>query len=250
MFAERLRYSFRHEEIEGGDCLSSVLLVLVGLENDGCQRGVALNALWRADTSVLGTESAFKEVVHVILDAGRRLCRIVIQVVDVDVAQLVCFRKTFRQQVFIGIIFGHFGGESHHLPGRRVAAHVGVAQIDIVLVDGDDTVHHVLHLGFLVPFRVPPFAIDNVLLRYFRAHLHQCFFHQVLNLLYGNGRGGKLADYVHRDVSHQLLFILDTGCIECLTDRILDLTDREIFSFTITFDDTNFRVVHNFNSRK
>ena len=99
------RYPFAMKKSKAGIACPPCCLVLVGLENDGCQRGVALNALWRADTSVLGTESAFKEVVQVILDAGRRLCRIVIQVVDVDVAQLVCFRKTFRQQVFIGIIF-------------------------------------------------------------------------------------------------------------------------------------------------
>ena len=94
-----------------------------------------------------------------------------------NVAQLVRFGKTLRQQIFISIIFGHFRCESHHLSGRGVTAHVSVAQVDVVLVNGNDTVHHVLHLGFLVTLRVPPFAVDDVLLGYFRPHLHQCLFH-------------------------------------------------------------------------
>ena len=63
-----------------------MLLVLVGLEDDCCKRSVALDALRCADTAVFGAEAAFKEVVHVVLDAGRRLCWIIIKVVDMDVA--------------------------------------------------------------------------------------------------------------------------------------------------------------------
>ena len=177
MFAERLCHPFCHEEVEGGDCLSAVLLVVVGLEDDGGKRSITLDALRCADAAVLGAEATFKEIVHVILDAGGRLCRVVIEVVNMDIAQLVRFGKTFRQQIFIGIVFGDFRCECHHLSGRRVAAHIGVAQVHVVLVDGDDAVHHVLHLGFLVPLRVPPFAVDDVLLGYFGAYLHQCLFY-------------------------------------------------------------------------
>ena len=250
MLAERFGHSFCHEEIESRNRLSAMLLILVGLKDDGSQRSIALDALRGADTTVLCAETAFKEVIHIILDAGCRLCRIIIQVVDVNVSQLVRFGKTFRQQVFIGIIFSYFGSERHHLPGRRVTAHVGVAQIDIVLVDSHNAVHHLFHLGFLITLRIPPFAIDDVFLRYFRPHFHQRLFYQVLNLFYGDRGGSKLTDNIHGDVSNQLLLILNSTCTECFTDCILNLTDREIFSFTITFDDTNFRVVHNFNSRK
>ena len=177
VLAERLGHPFRHEEVESGNRLSAVLLVLVGLENDSSQCRVALDTLRSTDAAVLCAESSFEEVVHVILDASCRLGRIIIQVMDMNVAQLVRFGKTFRQQIFVSIIFGHFRCESHHLPGRCVAAHVGVAQVDVVLVDSDNAVHHVLHLGFLVPLRIPPFAIDDILLRYFRPHLHQCLFH-------------------------------------------------------------------------
>lgn len=53
MFAKCLPYPFRHKEVEGGDSLSAMLLVLVCLEYDGGQSGITLNGLWSTDTSVL-----------------------------------------------------------------------------------------------------------------------------------------------------------------------------------------------------
>lgn len=49
------------------------------------------------------------------------------------------FGKTFRQQIFICIVFGYFRGECHHLSGGSMTAHIGVAQVDIVFVNGYDT---------------------------------------------------------------------------------------------------------------
>ena len=187
-----------------------MLFILVSLENNGSQGSIALNALRGTYTAVFGAESTFEEVIHVILDASRRFGRIVIQVVDVDVSQLVGFGKTFRQQIFICIVFGYFRGECHHLSGGSMTAHIGVAQVDIVFVNGYDTVHHMLHLGLFVSFGISPFPIDDVLFGYFRTNLHQLFFYQVLNFFYRNGRRCKLSDYIHRDVSNQLLFIIDS----------------------------------------
>ena len=38
-------------------------------------------------------------------------------------------------------------------------------------------IHDVLHLGFLVSFRIPPFTVDDVLFGDLRPYLHQCFFY-------------------------------------------------------------------------
>ena len=72
-----------------------MLLVLVGLEDDSGECCIALYALRSTDTSVFGTEPALEEVVHIILNTGRRLCRIIIQIVNMNIAQLVCFCKSF-----------------------------------------------------------------------------------------------------------------------------------------------------------
>lgn len=119
-----------------------------------------------------------------------------------DVAQLVRFGKTFGKKILIGIVFRHFRGEGHHLPGRRVAAHVGIAQVHIVLVDGHDAVHHMFHLSLFVALGVSPLAIDDILLGNLRPYFHQFFLYQILNLFYGDGRSGELADYIHCDVGN------------------------------------------------
>ena len=59
-FLIAFQYAFCHEEVECRNRLSSVLLVLVGLEDNGSQCGIALDRLGRADASVLGMESPFE----------------------------------------------------------------------------------------------------------------------------------------------------------------------------------------------
>lgn len=152
-----------------------MLLVLVCLEDDRSQSCITLNALWGADTAVFGTETAFEQIIHVILDTSRRFCRIIIQVMNMNVSQLVSFGKTLRQQVFISIIFGYFRCKRHHLSGRCMAAHIGVAYVYSFLVDSDNTIHDVLHLGFLVSFRIPPFTVDDVLFGDLRPYLLNAF---------------------------------------------------------------------------
>ena len=93
MLAERFGHTFCHEEIESRNCLSAMLLILIRLENNGSQRSITLDALRGTDTTVLGAKTTFKEVIHIILDTGRRLCRIIIQVVNMNISQLVCFGK-------------------------------------------------------------------------------------------------------------------------------------------------------------
>ena len=67
MLAERFGHSFCHEEVESRNRLSAMLLILVGLKDDGSQRSIALDALRGADATVLCAETAFKEVIHIIL---------------------------------------------------------------------------------------------------------------------------------------------------------------------------------------
>ena len=91
---------------------------------------------------------------------------------DVDIAQLMCLRESLWQQVFVGVVFCDFGGESHHLSGRCMATHIGIAQIYIVFIDSHDAVHYLFHLGLLVPLRIAPFTVDDVFLGNLRTHLH------------------------------------------------------------------------------
>ena len=76
----------RHEEVKGWYRLPSVLLVLVRLEDDSRQRGIALYALRRADATVLRVEASLVQIRQVVLDASGRLRGVVVKVVDVYVA--------------------------------------------------------------------------------------------------------------------------------------------------------------------
>ena len=63
MSEEGLADARSHEEVKGRDSLSSMLLVLIGLEDDSRQRGIALNALWGTNATILGVEASLEEVV-------------------------------------------------------------------------------------------------------------------------------------------------------------------------------------------
>ncbi len=188
--------------IEGRDRLTAVLLVLVGLEDDGGQRGVALDRLGRTDRSVLGREAAAEQVVQIVLDAGRGLGGVVIQVVDVDVAVAVGAAVADADQVFQCVILGDLRSEGHHLPRGRVRRHVGVREVDVVLLHRDDAVHHLLDRGFAVALHVAPFSVDDIAFGDRGVALHQPLLDTVLNLLdrnfgFGDGArdlGGDLLD--------------------------------------------------------
>ena len=91
---------------------------------------------------------------------------------DVDVTRSVSASKGTREKVFHRIVLGDFGGEGHHLPRGRVGTHIGIAQIDIVLLDGDDTIHCALEGGALLTLDGAPFAVNDVLLGDLRCEVH------------------------------------------------------------------------------
>ena len=91
---------------------------------------------------------------------------------DVDVSSGVGTSKGTREEVLHRIVLGDFGSEGHHLPRRRVGTHIGIAQIDIVLLDGDDTIHCAFESGALFTLDGAPFAVDDVLLGDLRCEVH------------------------------------------------------------------------------
>ena len=91
-----------------------------------------------------------------------------------------------REEVLHRIVLRHLRGEGHHLPRRRVGAHIRIAQIDIILLDGDDTVHRLLERGSFLTLDGAPFTIDDVLLGDLRCEVHQLSLDTVLDLLDGD----------------------------------------------------------------
>lgn len=108
MFYECFVNTGSHEEIERGYGLSAVLFVLVGLENDGCQRGVTLYRLRSAYAAVFCVETACEYVVKVVLEACGGFGRVIVEVVYVYIPHAVRTGVFHAEQVFIGIILGNF----------------------------------------------------------------------------------------------------------------------------------------------
>ena len=75
---EGLTHTGCHEEIEGWDSLPAVLFVLIRLEDDRRECGVALDILWGTDAPILRVEASLEEVRQVVLHARSGLRRIVV----------------------------------------------------------------------------------------------------------------------------------------------------------------------------
>ena len=230
--------------VESGNRLPAVLLVLVGLENDGGQGGVALYRLGGAHGTVFGMESAVENILQVILHAGGRLGGIVVEVVNVNVTFAVSPAVAYPHQVLVGVVLGHLRGKGHHLPGRRVRRHVGVAQIHVVLLDGHDAVHHLLHRGAFLALLGAPLAIDDKALGHRGVAPHQLALDQVLNLLDRNftlvdGRGHLTGNLFHRS-----LVVVDTVGPIGLGNGPLDFFNRETLPGPIALGDGNTCIIH------
>jgi len=126
-----------------------------------------------------------------------------------------------------------------------VARHVGIAQVDIVFVDGHNAIHDMLHLSFLVTFCVSPFSVNNILLGNFGTNLHELLFYQILNSFDRDCGRCKMGNYLHGNISNQFVFVRYARGIERFGDCVFNLADGKVFFFPISFNDRNLSVIHN-----
>ena len=172
-----------HKEVKGWYRLPAMLLVLVCLEDDRRQRCIALYALRRAYATIFRVKASLVEIRQVVLDTSGRLRRVVIEIVDMYIPATMRLSVLRGEQVAVGVVLRDLRGEGHHLPSGRVTTHVGVAQIDIITVDGHDAIEVALELALLLALRVAPLAIEYVTLSHLRLHLHELALDEILYLL-------------------------------------------------------------------
>ena len=242
--AEGFQHARGHEMVERRDRLPAVLLVLVGLEDDRGQRGVALDRLRRAHRAVLRRESPFVDVTQIVLNARRGLRGIVVQVVNVNVPVAVGAAVAHAHQIFQGVVLGDLRGEGHHLPRGRVRRHVGVRKVDVVLLDGHDAVHDALDRRAAVAFDVAPLAVDDITFGDRGVAFHQPLLDHVLNLLDRNLGLRNCRRHVGCDLLDGLPLVRYAARAKGLRDGADDFIQRKRLGFTITFDDGNLRVIH------
>ena len=170
-------------EVESGNALTAVHLVLHRFHRDTADDGGRLDALGGTALAVTGLEAVLEDLVQRVLDAGHRLGGIVVLVVDVQIVVLHGLAHLLGEQVVVDEGLGGLAGELHHHAGGGVGVHVGVLARHVVVLDVDDLQEHVARLG--LAGHGAGRAVADVVLGHVGARaLHQLVLHEVLNLLH------------------------------------------------------------------
>ena len=195
--AEGLGHARSHGIVKIGDGLAAVHLVLVGLDGDAAQGGVALDGIGGPQIAVTGGEAAPEEAGQVDLAAGLGE-HIEILVVDVDIAVDMGGGYILGQDVVVHEILGALGAVFEHGAHGGISVDVGVFPLQVgvlgvgegqLLVDVHQVGLGLTDLGVLGP-------VEDVSLGYLGVTgMDQLLLHQVLHVLHrGQLAGADAAD--------------------------------------------------------
>ena len=190
-----------HAVIEIHDALAAVLVVLVGLNGDAGQRGIAVDIVGLPQHAVTGGEAAVEQVQQVDLAAGGGQ-GVEVQVVDMDVPVMMGSRKTGVQHVHFIELLRAFAAELEPTAHGGIAVDVGVFAFDVAVhrVLAGDVLEHLHQAGVHLTHTAALGAVQDV--RLGRAHealFDQHAFHHVLHLLHGRHRRDVLVVFQLRD---------------------------------------------------
>ena len=177
----------RHVVIKAGDGLTAVLIVLVALDGNAGQRGIAADVLRLAQHAVAGRKTALEQLRQVDLGAGRRQ-RQEVEVVDVDVALAVRARVLRVEHVHVVKLLGALRAVLEHRAHRGIAVDVRVLALHIGFggVLERDVLQNVHQAGFRLAGAAALRAIEDVCLRRLGVALgNQHALHLILNILDG-----------------------------------------------------------------
>ena len=236
-----LFYTQRHSVIEVRNALSAVLVVLVGLDGDGCQRRIALDALWLTQKAVSGRKAAVKQIDNVNLGAGGGQ-RIKVKVMDVDVALAVGFCLCRCQQVGFIVSLGACGANLQHTAHCGVAVDIGVVTLNVALagIHAGDFVDGLHQAGVCLTDAGAVCTIENVLFCHLvKAHAHQLMLNNILNLLdFRWGIGIMRLQISDNCLCHRCGALRSrlTGCLHRFFHRCKNLAAVEVDDTPISFD--------------
>ena len=137
-----------HAVIEIHDALAAVLIVLVGLNGDAGQRGIAVDIVGLPQHAVTGGEAAVEQIQQVDLAAGGGQ-GVEVQVVDMDIPVMMGSRKTGIQHVHFIELLRAFAAELEHTAHGGIAVDVGVFALDVAVhrVLAGDVLEHLHQTG-------------------------------------------------------------------------------------------------------
>ena len=218
-----------------------MLVVLVGLDCDRCQRCIALDALRLPQESVSGRKASVEQVDNINLGAGGGQ-GIKIKIMDVDITLAISLCLLRCQQVCLVVGFGSCCANLQHTAHRGVAVDVGVVSLDVALAR--------IHLGdFVDGFHQTCICLadtcavctikDVLLCRLVKAHSHQLMFDNILYFL--NLRRGLLISFLQAFGNglcnrRSALRRGVSGCLHRLLDSGKNLALVKINDTSVSFD--------------
>ncbi len=222
-------------EVEGGNGLTTVHLVLCCLHGDTTHDAGCLDALCGTTLTMSGTETTLQDMVQGVLDAGQRLGGIVVLVVDMQQIGTNGLACILAQQVVVYEGLGGLAAELHHHTGRCVGVHVRILASHIIALNVDDLEEDVTCLG-LTSHTTLVAVLDVDLCHVLAGTLHQLHFHHILDLLHRH-LGLALHGDALCDRADQLGVITFLGGEHCFTDGRSDLCLVESHDSSISLYD-------------
>ena len=188
-----LRHARGHVIVEAGNRLAAVLVVLVGLDRDARQRGIAADVLRLAQHAVAGREAARKQLRQVDLRAGRRQ-RQEVEVMDVNVSLAVRPCMLGIEHIHVVELLRALAAVLEHRAHRGIAVNVRVLALDVGIrrVLERDVLQDVHQAGLGLPRAAALRPVENV------------------------GLGGLGVALINENLLHHVLHALDRRHVDAL----------------------------------
>ena len=142
-----LSYEWCQIEVKCRNCLTSMHFVLYGLHGNTSQDSCRLNSFGRSRFAVPCVESLIQNLVQRVLETGETLGRIIIFVMDMDIAVVDSLADILGKQAFVHVSLRCLGRELHHHAGRRVGIHVRILTCNIIGLSVNDFLENFASLG-------------------------------------------------------------------------------------------------------
>ena len=173
-------------EVRNG--LTAVLLVLVGLEDNGGEGSGSTNGIWRAEEAVTGVKTMLKHLKDVGLAASQSTGCHEVEIVNMNVAMIMSIGEFWLEQAELSVFLGTFCAELEHL------AHGGVA-VDVCVTT--------LHIGIFSSVGLRNGAVN---LHKFRLGIADA---AALSAIFDVGLGGALEGGFHENFLDDILDLFD-----------------------------------------
>ena len=206
-----LCHAGRHAVIKVGNTLAAVHFVLVGLNGDTGQCGIAADVIGLPQVAVTGGETAVEQLQQVDLTAGFGQS-VKILVVNMDIAVEVCLCNLFRNHIFVIEGLCTFGAVFQHGAHGGVCVDVGVLPLQVHVCAGPEGQMLVnLHqVGVHFPHLLMLGAIQDVGFGGFgKVKLNELLLNGILHLFHRGGNACFIVNRHHQQGDFVQLFVGD-----------------------------------------